>query len=54
MAFGSYIEYCKIKEALNDEKWIFVMMEEELVQFERNKIWELVHIPNGKHIIGTK
>nr|GEW14779.1 retrovirus-related Pol polyprotein from transposon TNT 1-94 [Tanacetum cinerariifolium] len=29
-------------------------MQEELNQFERNKVWTLVPIPHGKTIIGTK
>ena len=28
-------------------------MQEELNQFERNKVWELVPRPSDKHIIGT-
>lgn len=29
-------------------------MQEELGQFERNKVWEFVHRPNSVTIIGTK
>lgn len=29
-------------------------MQEELNQFERNKVWELVPRPNSEHIIYTK
>ena len=29
-------------------------MQEELVQFERNKVWELVPAPKDRAIIGTK
>ena len=29
-------------------------MQEELNQFEKNQVWELVPRPNGKHIIVTK
>ncbi|GKC13974.1 retrovirus-related pol polyprotein from transposon TNT 1-94 [Tanacetum coccineum] len=40
-------------EALKEEGWI-ISMQEELNQFERNKVWTLVPLPNGKTIIGTK
>ena len=29
-------------------------MQEELVQFERNNVWTLVPVPDGKTIIGTR
>lgn len=29
-------------------------MQEDLNQFERNQVWELVPRPNDKHIVGTK
>ena len=32
----------------------FFSMEEELNQFERNQVWELVDRPNDHLIIGTK
>nr|GEX28249.1 retrovirus-related Pol polyprotein from transposon TNT 1-94 [Tanacetum cinerariifolium] len=38
---------------LEEEGWI-IAMQEELNQFERNKIWTLVPKPHGKTIIGTK
>jgi hypothetical protein len=53
MAFVSQIEPSKIDEALEDDQWI-VAMQEELNQFERNQVWELVPRPSGKHIIGTR
>ena len=53
MAFVSQIEPSKIDEALGDDQWI-VAMQEELNQFERNQVWELVSRPSGKHIIGTR
>ncbi|GJZ19951.1 retrovirus-related pol polyprotein from transposon TNT 1-94 [Tanacetum coccineum] len=43
----------KLIEALEEEGWI-IAMQEELNQFERNKVWTLVLIPHGKTIIGTK
>ena len=42
-----------IVDALKDENWILVM-EEELNQFERNKVWTLVERPQNHPIIGTK
>ncbi|GJT22173.1 retrovirus-related pol polyprotein from transposon TNT 1-94 [Tanacetum coccineum] len=51
--FLSKIESKKLIEALEEEGWI-VAMQEELNQFERNKVWTLVPIPHGKTIIGTK
>lgn len=53
MAFVSQIEPSKINEALVDDQWILAM-QEELNQFERNQVWELVPRPQDKHIIGTK
>ncbi|GKD68078.1 retrovirus-related pol polyprotein from transposon TNT 1-94, partial [Tanacetum coccineum] len=43
----------KLIEALKEEGWI-IAMQEELNQFERNKVWALVPKPHGKTIIGTK
>ncbi|GJR42069.1 retrovirus-related pol polyprotein from transposon TNT 1-94 [Tanacetum coccineum] len=51
--FLSEIEPKKLIEALEEEGWI-IAMQEELNQFERNKVWTLVPIPHGKTIIGTK
>ncbi|KAH9704455.1 Integrase catalytic domain-containing protein [Citrus sinensis] len=52
-AFIFQIEPKSFANAENDESWIMAM-EEELNQFERNNVWELV--PNLEHesIIGTK
>ena len=41
------------KEAENEESWILAM-QEELGQFERNKVWTLVSRPTNYPIIGTK
>ena len=38
---------------MNDEFWVFAM-QEELNQFERNKVWTLVLRPKHHPIIGTK
>ncbi|GKB08678.1 retrovirus-related pol polyprotein from transposon TNT 1-94 [Tanacetum coccineum] len=51
--FLSKIEPKKLIKALEEEGWI-IAMQEELNQFERNKVWTLVPIPHCKTIIGTK
>ncbi|KAH9782035.1 Integrase catalytic domain-containing protein [Citrus sinensis] len=52
-AFISQIEPKSFADAENDEFWIMAM-QEELNQFERNKVWELVPKPEYQSIIGTK
>ncbi|KAJ3698926.1 hypothetical protein LUZ61_002631 [Rhynchospora tenuis] len=52
-AFVSQLEPKTFKEANVDPNWI-VAMQEELNQFERNQVWELVSLPSGKQVIGTK
>ena len=52
-AFISQIEPKSFADAENDEFWIMAM-QEELNQFERNKVWELVPKPEHQSIIGTK
>ncbi|KAI3685467.1 hypothetical protein L6452_34711 [Arctium lappa] len=51
--FLSLFEPKKVDEALADPCWI-TAMQEELSQFERNKVWRLVPRPSRKTIIGTK
>ncbi|GJR74914.1 retrovirus-related pol polyprotein from transposon TNT 1-94 [Tanacetum coccineum] len=51
--FLSETEPKKLIEALEEEGWVMAM-QEELNQFERNKVWTLVPKPHGKTIIGTK
>ncbi|KAK2381531.1 putative mitochondrial protein [Trifolium repens] len=51
--FMSSIEPKNIKEALSDEFWINAM-QEELEQFTRNQVWELVPRPEEINVIGTK
>jgi hypothetical protein len=48
----SYFEHFKVKDALQDLDWV-VVMQEELNNFKRNKMWSLVERPkqNG---VGTK
>jgi transposase InsO family protein len=53
MAFVSQIEPNNIKEAIIDEHWTLAM-QEELNQFERNCVWELVPRPKENLVIGTK
>jgi len=47
------IEPTTVDEALSDEGWILAM-QEELNQFQRNDVWDLVPKPLQKNIIGTK
>jgi len=49
----SVIEPTTIDEALSDDGWILAM-KEELNQFQRNDVWDLVPKPLQKNIIGTK
>jgi hypothetical protein len=42
-----------VKEALTDEFWIEAM-QEELNQFKRSEVWDLVPRPDSVNIIGTK
>ena len=49
----SLIEPTSIDEALQDNDWILAM-QEELNQFTRNDVWDLVQKPKGVLIIGTK
>ena len=52
-AFLAQEEPKNVKEALEDENWI-TAMQEELNQFERCDVWELVKPPKDASIIGTK
>ena len=47
------IETTTVDEALSDDGWT-VAMQEELNQFQRNNLWDLVPKPQQKNIIGTK
>ena len=42
-----------MKEALLDSDWISAM-QEELNQFERSRVWNLVPKPQNRTVIGTK
>ncbi|GAU32584.1 hypothetical protein TSUD_146980 [Trifolium subterraneum] len=49
----SQIEPRSINEAIIDESWIKAM-KEELHQFEKNEVWNLVPFPKDNSIIGTR
>jgi len=49
----SLIEPTTVDEARSDDGWILAM-QEELNQFQRNDVWDLVPKPLQKNIIGTK
>ena len=49
----SVIELATVDEALSDDGWILVM-QEELNQFQRNDVCDLVPKPQQKNIIETK
>ena len=53
MAFVTLMEPKNINEAIIAEHWI-IAVQEELNQFERNQVCELVDRPNDHPIIGTK
>jgi hypothetical protein len=49
----SFIESNKIEEALRDVDWVNAM-HEELNNFTRNQVWELVKRPKNLNVIRTK
>jgi hypothetical protein len=49
----SSIEPKKIDKVLLDVDWVNAM-DEELNNFTRNQVWELVERPKGYNVIGTK
>ncbi|GKD34399.1 putative ribonuclease H-like domain-containing protein, partial [Tanacetum coccineum] len=51
--FLSQMEPKKVFQALEDRSLI-EEMQEELLQFQLQKVWTLVNLPNGKRAIGTK
>jgi len=53
IGFLSVIEPATVDEALSDDGWILAM-QEQLNQFQRNDVWDLVPKPPQKNIIGTK
>jgi len=52
-SFVSHIEPKKIDEALRDINWVSAM-HEELNNFKRNQVWELVERPSDHNVIGTR
>ena len=52
-SFVSSIESKKIDEALKDVDWVNAV-HEELNNFTRNQVWELVKRPKDHNVIGTK
>ena len=52
-SFVSSIESKKIDEALKDVDWVNAV-HEELNNFTRNQVWELVKRPKNHNVIGTK
>jgi hypothetical protein len=52
-SFVSFIEPKKIDEALKDVDWVNAM-HEELNNFKRNQVWELVERPKDHNVLGTK
>ena len=53
VAFVSQIEPKSVEEALQDDQWC-IAMQEELNQFERNEVWELIPRDDSHQVIGTK
>ena len=52
-AYISQLEPKNFKDAENEESWTLAM-QEELGQFERNKVWTLVPRPTNHPVIDTK
>ncbi|KAA0043140.1 F5J5.1 [Cucumis melo var. makuwa] len=53
VCYTSTLEPRNVTVALTDEHWILAM-QKELLQFDRNQVWELVPKPPHTNIIGTK
>ena len=53
VAFVSQIEPKNVQEALQDDQWC-IAMQEELNQFERNEVWELIPRNESFQVIGTR
>ncbi|KAK1402380.1 hypothetical protein POM88_001985 [Heracleum sosnowskyi] len=51
--FLSETEPKKVEDALEDPDWV-IAMQDELNQFERQRVWKLVPRTKGKYVIGTK
>src|SRR6266498_5803125 len=53
VTFISCIELKNVDDALQEEDWVMAI-QDELNNFTRNKVCELVERPKGKNVIGTK
>ena len=53
VAFVSQLELKSVSDALKDDHW-FLAMQDELDQFKRNDVWDLVPRTKTQQIIGTK
>ena len=53
VCYTSTMKLMTVVAALTDEHWILAM-QEELLQFERNEVWDLVPKPPHANIIETK
>nr|GFA67212.1 hypothetical protein [Tanacetum cinerariifolium] len=51
--FLSKMKPTSVAQALLDPDWVEAM-QEELQQFQNQRVWVLVELPEGKHAIGTK
>jgi hypothetical protein len=51
--FVSFHEPKRVDEALDDLDWV-ISMQEELNNFTRNQVWELVERPKNHNVIGTE
>jgi hypothetical protein len=47
------LEPKNFNESSKDDHWVKVM-NDEIDQIEKNNMWEMVHRPEGKNIIGSK
>jgi hypothetical protein len=52
-SFVSFHEPKRVDEALDVPDWV-ISMQEELNNFTRNQVWELVERPKNHNVIGTK
>src|SRR6266542_250840 len=53
VAFVSCVEPKNVDDALQEGDWVMAI-QEELNNFTRNEVWELVERSKGKNVIGTK
>nr|GFA90936.1 hypothetical protein [Tanacetum cinerariifolium] len=51
--FLSQMKPTSVAQALLDPDWVEAM-QEELYQFQNQRVWVLIELPEGKHAIGTK